>query len=218
MDKQRARCRVISYIILFYILAANLAGVAVAFDGVAPTIDIPEVEFVVIEHPMPNQNYEETKDVNADEPTEIVVTEEKEPEAEAVEQKLSYTPIYIPEQDTSITLTEDEIYLIARIAYAEAGNQCDLGVRFVIDTILNRLCDSRFPNTIYEVVCAAGQYDCVSWGTIWMYELNDHFVELVREECLNRTDTNVIYYCSWPCDFSYWATYYTTIQDHNFYI
>lgn len=220
MDSLRARCRAISYIILTYILAASLAGIASACADVGPTIYVPEL--TLIERPAINYEYvevrEECKDEIVNEPVEIVTIEEEEPVVEPTDnQTQEPTVFYIPERDYPIYLSDDEIYLIARIAYAEAGNQCDLGVRFLIDTILNRIDDHRFPNNLYEVVCAPNQYDCVGWGTIWMYELNWHFVDLVKEELANRTDYNVLYYCSWPCDFSYWANYYITIQDHNFY-
>lgn len=55
-------------------------------------------------------------------------------------------------------LTEDELYLMAQVVQAEAGNQCILGQRYVCDTILNRYDSSKFPDTISDVINAPNQY------------------------------------------------------------
>jgi hypothetical protein len=50
---------------------------------------------------------------------------------------------------------------IARVAYAEAGNQGDSGLAGVIYTILNRLQDGRWGSTVDGVLNARGQFEPV---------------------------------------------------------
>ncbi len=50
---------------------------------------------------------------------------------------------------------------IARVAYAEAGNQGDSGLAGVVYTILNRLQDGRWGATVEAVVNARGQFEPV---------------------------------------------------------
>ena len=91
-------------------------------------------------------------------------------------------------------ISDEDIRLIALIAMAEAEAEPELGVRLVIDTILNRVDDPHFPNTVYEVVHQKNQYTCVTNGRIDRCEVREDFVQLVREEVLNRTDSDVIFF------------------------
>jgi hypothetical protein len=50
---------------------------------------------------------------------------------------------------------------IARVAYAEAGNQGDSGLAAVVYTILNRLQDGRWGDTIDSVLNARAQFEPV---------------------------------------------------------
>lgn len=54
--------------------------------------------------------------------------------------------------------TEQEIDLMAQLVWHEAGNQDSIGKRLVVDTVLNRVEDARFPNTVEEVIFQKGQY------------------------------------------------------------
>ncbi len=58
------------------------------------------------------------------------------------------------------TYTDDDLYCLAVAIYYEAGADavCDECRRMVADVILNRVNDSRFPNTIREVLEEPGQY------------------------------------------------------------
>ena len=51
---------------------------------------------------------------------------------------------------------------IARVAFAEAGNQGDSGLAGVVYTILNRLQDGRWGDTVDVVLNARGQFEPVS--------------------------------------------------------
>ena len=57
-----------------------------------------------------------------------------------------------------ITVSEDEVYLLATIIYTEAGNQKYEGKLAVANVILNRLISGRYGDTIADVVYAKGQF------------------------------------------------------------
>lgn len=84
--------------------------------------------------------------------------------------------------------TPDEVKLIAQVTYAEANNQCEEGKRLVIDTILNRLDDNRFPNTISGVIKQPNQYACSRKKT------TDEITKLVLEELETRTNNQVLWF------------------------
>ena len=54
--------------------------------------------------------------------------------------------------------SEEDIDLMAAVVYYEAGNQSIEGKEYVVDVILNRLDDSRFPDSIEEIISAPGQF------------------------------------------------------------
>lgn len=67
------------------------------------------------------------------------------------------------------TYTEDDLIQLARIVYAEAGaSWCsDAHQRAVATVVMNRVTSSRFPNTIYDVLHAAGQYPNTCNNTVY---------------------------------------------------
>ncbi len=60
--------------------------------------------------------------------------------------------------DIAASITEDERTLLAKAAYLEAGNQSMTGQRAVVEVILNRVMDDKFPDTIEEVLYQPGQF------------------------------------------------------------
>jgi spore germination cell wall hydrolase CwlJ-like protein len=85
--------------------------------------------------------------------------------------------------------------MLACVIYQEAGGDatCDECRYRVADVVLNRVADSRFPNTMYEVLTAPRQYGRFHWtGIVWpsraSAETEKHAVERaykVAEEVLN---------------------------------
>lgn len=59
----------------------------------------------------------------------------------------------------AVELSEDERILIQQVAIAEANNQGVGGMAFVMQTILNRIENPDFPNTLYDVIYQKGQFD-----------------------------------------------------------
>ncbi len=78
-----------------------------------------------------------------------VVYIEKEPEPD------TRVPYYAEIADS---ITEEEIELLAKITYLEAGNQSMTGQRAVVEVVLNRVMDDQFPDTIKEVLYQPGQF------------------------------------------------------------
>ena len=54
--------------------------------------------------------------------------------------------------------TDEDIRILATTVYYEAGGTTEQLREYVAQVVLNRVADSRFPNTIYAVVTAPGQY------------------------------------------------------------
>lgn len=58
----------------------------------------------------------------------------------------------------TIYITQNDIDLLAKLAWREARGERQLGMRMVVEVVLNRVQHSRFPNTIYDVLYQPGQF------------------------------------------------------------
>lgn len=67
---------------------------------------------------------------------------------------------YEPNRYSEIPLTENDIDLLAKLAWREARGEKQIGMRLVIETVLNRvLADGKqFPDTVYGVLYQPGQF------------------------------------------------------------
>ena len=68
------------------------------------------------------------------------------------------------------TYTDEELEILALIVYQEAGEDrvSDDTRRLVAQVVLNRVNDSRFPDSFYEVATAERQYGRLYWtGIVW---------------------------------------------------
>lgn len=91
-------------------------------------------------------------------------------------------------------ITMDDAVLIAKLVLAEAEGEPEMGKRLVIDTVLNRVDSSDFPNTVYDVVYQPYHYDPAWDGRIDLFsELDDTF-KLVVDEIQHRTNSEVLYF------------------------
>lgn len=65
--------------------------------------------------------------------------------------------------------SEEDLYWLSRVVYAEAG--CNWFPNWVqqdvASVVLNRVTDSRYPDTIKGVIFDPGQYSCVDSGSIY---------------------------------------------------
>ena len=75
---------------------------------------------------------------------------------------VSKAPVVQPEEPmeepNAVTLTQEEIDLIALCVMAEAEGEPEEGQRLVIDTILNRVDDPRFPDNVHDVIYQKNQF------------------------------------------------------------
>lgn len=93
-----------------------------------------------------------------------------------------------------ISVSDEEIDLLALVTMAEAEGECDDGKRLVIDTILNRVDHSRFPNTITNVIYQPNQFEAMWNGRVDRCCVREDIRQLVIEELLDRTNTEVVFF------------------------
>lgn len=95
---------------------------------------------------------------------------------------------------TTHGFTDEEIDLIALVTMAEAEGEPELGKRLVIDVILNRVDDPRFPNTVKGVIYQKNQFEPMTNGRIDRCYVRDDIRALVVEEMLDRTNEHVMFF------------------------
>ena len=87
-----------------------------------------------------------------------------------------------------IPVSAEDMKLIGQVVVSEALWEPDIGKIYVIDTILNRVDNERFPNTIEGVVKQPNQY-VKSSGSV-----PDEIMLLVQYEVIARTNRDVLYF------------------------
>ncbi len=103
----------------------------------------------------------------------------------------------IEEQTASIEEDEqrlNDIELIALVTMAEAEGESEYGKRLVIDTILNRIDHSAFPNTASGVIYQSGQFEAMWNGRVNRCYVRDDIVQLVKEEMESRSNYDVMFF------------------------
>ena len=96
-------------------------------------------------------------------------------------------------------LNMEDVRLLAAVIWAEAEGEDHTGKRLVAATVLNRVDDERFPNTIFDVINQPGQFTVVGNGRLYTgYEKQDpSCVQAAMEELMSRTDRNVLFFCAY---------------------
>lgn len=121
------------------------------------------------------------------------------------------------ELEVEIMQESKEMYereLIARCVEAEAGNQSTLGKRLVVDVILNRVDDPRFPDTIKDVIYQQGQFAVVENGVIYtVTPSNDTYFAIIQETG-RRTEPSIVYFNAGG--YPKYGTPYERVGDHYF--
>lgn len=101
----------------------------------------------------------------------VLVVEAKQP-TYVIEDKLADYVLdlpMIPERETK-SYTESELEMMALVIYQESGSDsCSDETRIMVgNVVMNRVADSRFPNTIEEVLLQKAQYGRLHWtGLVW---------------------------------------------------
>lgn len=89
-------------------------------------------------------------------------------------------------------------HMLAQLVQAEAGNQPLTGMRFVVDVVLNRVDDERFPNTIDGVIYQKGQFSVIRNGAFDRAAnyISEDAYRAVELEWNERLDYGVMYFSS----------------------
>lgn len=85
--------------------------------------------------------------------------------------------------------SDDEIDLLTRMCMSEAEGESEYGQRLVVDSVLNRIDNSEFPDSVYDVIYQPNQYTVTK-----RTELNIDIRKIVVEECQNRVNYDVIFF------------------------
>lgn len=112
------------------------------------------------------------------------------------------------------TPTNGDVKLIAMLTMAEAEDECELGKRLVIDTVLNRVDSENFPGTIDDVIFEPGQFPPMANGRAEMCYADEDICILVREEIENRTNSECVYFQT-DC-YPSWGKPLFVVQNHYF--
>lgn len=101
-------------------------------------------------------------------------------------------------EENVVSLTDEEIDLIALVTMAEAEGESELGKRLVIDTILNRV-DSEiryFPDNVHDVIYQKNAFTSMWNGRVNRCSVKEEIRQLVVEELESRTNSEVMYFCA----------------------
>lgn len=117
------------------------------------------------------------------------------------EEKNVFIEVVVENPSTDLT----ERYMLAALAMAEAGNQDLTGKKLVVDTVLNRVADPDFPDTIEGVIYQKNQYSAVWNGQMRKYlegreAITDDCFTAANEELIDQVDYAAIYFNAggWP--------------------
>ena len=113
-----------------------------------------------------------------------------------------------------ISVSNEDIELLALVTMAEAEGESEEGKRMVIDTILNRVDSERFDNTISEVIYAPNQFTSMWNGRVDRCYVADDICQLVIEELTNRTNYDVLYFTAYQ--YGAYGTTMFQIGNHYF--
>lgn len=143
--------------VIFCVLVMVVAVFILASCG-EPTADAAETTVEPTTAPTVEETTQETTEETT-EPTPTTIA--TEPPTEPTEETTIATePPY----------TEDELEMMAIVIFQEAGGDYFSDeTRLMVGTVvMNRVADSRFPDTIYEVLTQKSQYGLLHWtGIVW---------------------------------------------------
>lgn len=112
-----------------------------------------------------------------------------------------YDPSYyvVPQNDVkipvSVACSEDELEILVRVIYLEAGAESDLCIRCVTDVAFNQLQSGLFGDTLTAVLYRPGNYDETVYR-IWTIEPSERVREIVMDVYQNGISlpASIVYY------------------------
>jgi N-acetylmuramoyl-L-alanine amidase len=102
----------------------------------------------------------------------------------------------VGEEEIAEQIEEGEKELLACLVWAEARGEDQLGKQLVVDVVLNRVDDPRFPDTITDVIYQRYQFSPVLDGSLQkaFTEVTPECYEAVAAELEYRTDSEILYF------------------------
>lgn len=186
-------------ICLIMLMAAALAS-AERVEASPEYTDTAETEFapaaseVVVETVV--KYVEVSREIRVPEVIEVPVIVEKTEYVEVPCGVSSRTERY-----AGIEITPWIMELMARLAWREARGEGILGMRLVLEVVLNRVLSPHFPNTVYEVLYQPGQFapygGALELEDITPTEAQYEAVALVLSET-PMTDEDVVFFATTP--------------------
>lgn len=188
-------------LLLIFVIAITVREAIITIKTVS---EVKEVKIEWIKMP-------EVKEENVEEIIECNIVEKEEHLCEA--KSSNYNCIGNPRN----TFSDQEILELQQIALAEAEVQGIGGMAFVMQVVLNRVNDERFPDTIHDVINQPGQFSTVNvYKSLVPTDNSEKAIDLL--EVLNNqgalyfeVNTNE----SWQ---STHLTYLFSCDNHNFYM
>lgn len=180
--------------------------------------DEPASPMLPIDETVLEEIEEETEEVQLEETNDEQVIEEIEEEEVLTEQVPEETTVT---KEPAYNYTEAELNLLAKLIYYEAGGECYEGQVAVGAVVLNRARTSGFPNTIYDVIYAKGQFSPVN-SSKWNNPVPEgtRVYEAAREALSGVDPTNgAVYFYNPQTSTSKWIftrPVVKVIGNHNF--
>ena len=88
----------------------------------------------------------------------------------------------------------NDYHLLLKAVASEGQDEPYACRQYITATILNRVKDKGFENTIYDVIHEPGQFDVVDNGSIYRVKASDSTVEAVESVIKNELITNILYF------------------------
>lgn len=132
----------------------------------------------------------------------------------------SFYENFKPKQNPQPTFTATEILALQKIAIAEAENEGIGGMSFVMQTVINRVNDENFPDTIEEVISQKGQFTTYANGSYAKANPTENSMKAIEllEILENKGQTFFEAKTEKPTWQSNNLTYVFTYNNHVFYI
>lgn len=153
------------------VMASALSGDAANITGYAEPAPVSEAsDTAALESPVTgNAVQDEVDRLAAEEETQrqaeadrLAAEEEARKQAAEAEVQTEITPTQM--MGSGLSLTQEELNMLAAIIYCEAGNQPYEGKVAVGAVVVNRILNSRFPESVERVIRSPGQFTPVRAG------------------------------------------------------
>lgn len=125
----------------------------------------------------------------------------------------------VPQYAEVIEVSYEDAQCLMKIAQAEAGNQSVDGMALVMQTVLNRVEDEDYPDTVYEVISQKGQFQSYANGAYdrSVPSVDCHLALAEIEMGMFADDTVIAFERTGTRSLDRYFFYAFTLGDHDFY-